>query len=59
MRHIHLDLVGGISGDMFIGAILDAFPDMGRNLQEVIFSAGFPDLVSLAAAATAFRQLPA
>ena len=49
MRHIHLDLVGGISGDMFIGAILDAFPDMGRNLQEVIFSAGFPDLVSLAA----------
>ena len=47
MRHIHLDLVGGISGDMFIGAILDAFPDMGRDLQGVIVSAGFPNLVSL------------
>ena len=23
--HIHLDLVGGLSGDMFIGAMLDIF----------------------------------
>ena len=47
MRHLHLDLVGGLSGDMFIGAILDAFPEMVGGLQEIIVSAGFPDLVSL------------
>lgn len=27
-RHIHLDPVGGIAGDMFIAAMLDAFPDL-------------------------------
>ena len=28
MRHIHLDAVGGIAGDMFVAALLDAFPDL-------------------------------
>jgi pyridinium-3,5-bisthiocarboxylic acid mononucleotide nickel chelatase len=27
MPHIHLDAVGGIAGDMFVAALLDAFPD--------------------------------
>lgn len=27
-RHIHLDPVGGIAGDMFIAALLDALPDL-------------------------------
>ena len=27
MRHIHLDPVGGIAGDMFAAAMLDAFPE--------------------------------
>ncbi len=45
--HIHLDLVGGLSGDMFISAMLDAFPDLGGDLGKVIEQAGFPDLVSL------------
>ncbi|SVC63549.1 uncharacterized protein METZ01_LOCUS316403, partial [marine metagenome] len=31
---------------MFIGAILDAFPDLIGDLQVVIASAGFPNLVS-------------
>jgi len=30
--HIHLDLVGGISGDMFVAALLDAFPDLQAEL---------------------------
>lgn len=47
MKHIHLDLVGGLSGDMFIGAMLDAFPEFADGLTEVIDAAGFPDLVSL------------
>ena len=28
MPHIHLDAVGGIAGDMFVAALLDAFPDL-------------------------------
>ena len=28
MAHIHLDAVGGIAGDMFVAALLDAFPDI-------------------------------
>ena len=46
-QHIHLDLVGGLSGDMFIGAMLDVFPDTIANLQQVIVLAGFPELVRL------------
>ena len=47
MRHLHLDLVGGLSGDMFIGAVLDAFPELGVKLETLIEDAGFPDLVTL------------
>lgn len=28
MKHIHLDAVGGIAGDMFAAALLDAFPEL-------------------------------
>ena len=48
MRHLHLDLVGGLSGDMFIGAVLDVFPGLADGLEDVIVAAGFPHLVSLA-----------
>lgn len=31
MRHIHLDAVGGIAGDMFVAAVIAAFPDLGAG----------------------------
>ncbi len=31
MRHLHLDPVGGIAGDMFVAARLDAAPDLTRD----------------------------
>ena len=31
--HIHLDIVGGIAGDMFCSAILDAFPELESPLR--------------------------
>lgn len=47
MRHLHLDLVGGIAGDMFIAALLDCQPEFEPELKRVIQQAGFTDLVNL------------
>lgn len=35
---IHLDLVGGLAGDMFIAALLDAFPHHEAAVQQAIRS---------------------
>ncbi|SCW89436.1 LarC family nickel insertion protein [Ancylobacter rudongensis] len=32
MRRIHLDAVGGVAGDMFVAALLDAFPDLAPRV---------------------------
>ena len=47
VNHIHLDLVGGLSGDMFISSMLDAFLQFKKGLAQVIVDAGFPNLVEL------------
>ena len=41
MKRIHLDPVGGISGDMFLAAMLDAFPELEGGFKEVISAIGF------------------
>lgn len=40
--HIHLDPIGGIAGDMFIAAMLDAFPAYESETFASMFSAGLP-----------------
>ncbi|MFN0002356.1 MAG: LarC family nickel insertion protein [Pseudohongiellaceae bacterium] len=45
--HIHLDTLGGISGNMFIGAMLDIFPHLAEQLPEQLMLAGYADLVTL------------
>ena len=40
--HIHLDAVGGVAGDMFIAAVLDAFPALRDGVLASIRAAGLP-----------------
>jgi uncharacterized protein (TIGR00299 family) protein len=47
--HIHLDLVGGLSGNMFVGAMLDHLEISESTLLSQIELAGFADLVKLTA----------
>ena len=41
--HIHLDAVGGVAGDMFVAAVLDAFPDHATRMLDAIRTAGLPE----------------
>jgi pyridinium-3,5-bisthiocarboxylic acid mononucleotide nickel chelatase len=45
--HIHLDAVGGVAGDMFIAAVLDAFPDLRDGMLGAIAAAGLPADIGL------------
>lgn len=40
--HLQLDVLGGIAGDMFIAALLDARPDLADGLCAVVREAGLP-----------------
>lgn len=42
VRHVHLDVLGGIAGDMFIAAIIDARPDLAAGTIDAIRAAGVP-----------------
>lgn len=41
--HIHLDPVGGLAGDMFVAAMLDAFPPLEPVVQNATRAAGLPE----------------
>jgi len=40
--HVHLDAVGGVAGDMFLAAMLDARPDLTGGALAAIRAAGLP-----------------
>jgi len=42
VKYIHLDAVGGVAGDMFIAAVLDAFPGLEEGMVQAIRAAGLP-----------------
>lgn len=46
--HVHLDPVGGIAGDMFAAALLDAWPGLERGLCDAFERAGLGAIVSVA-----------
>ena len=47
VTHIHLDPLGGASGDMFIGAMLDAWPELESGLASALLAAGIPETVRI------------
>jgi pyridinium-3,5-bisthiocarboxylic acid mononucleotide nickel chelatase len=43
---IHLDPVGGVAGDMFVAAILNAYPELTPGLLEAINGLRLPELIT-------------
>lgn len=41
--HIHLDVLGGIAGDMFLAAVLDARPDLEEGVRAAVRAAELPE----------------
>ncbi len=46
--HLHLDPVGGIAGDMFIAALLDAYPELAAGMDAALARLGLPPGASCA-----------
>lgn len=40
--HIHLDAIGGVAGDMFLAAVVDAFPELEHTILAAQRAAGLP-----------------
>ncbi len=47
VKHIHLDPVGGVAGDMFIAAVLNAFPELRDGMMAAIRAAGLPSDIGI------------
>ena len=47
MKHIHLDPIGGIAGDMFVASLLDAWPELADGAIAAVRAAGIGDNVRL------------
>ncbi len=45
--HIHIDPLGGIAGDMFLAAVLDAWPEHLAGLEAAVRAAGLPPEIAL------------
>ncbi|MGH6943789.1 MAG: nickel insertion protein, partial [Geminicoccaceae bacterium] len=43
MRHLHLDPLGGLAGDMFLAAVLDTFPEFEAGTIDAMRAAGLPE----------------
>lgn len=41
--HVQIDPVGGLAGDMFVAAMLDAFPPLEAAVQAAVRAAGLPE----------------
>jgi pyridinium-3,5-bisthiocarboxylic acid mononucleotide nickel chelatase len=48
VSHIHLDPLGGIAGDMFLAAVLDAKPELAEGALAAMRAAGLPESWHLA-----------
>lgn len=48
IRHMHIDPVGGLSGDMFLAALLGMMPDAGQVMQADLAAAGISDHITMA-----------
>ena len=48
---IHLDAVGGVAGDMFVAALLDARPDLWPRCKAALAAMGLPETLSISRAA--------
>lgn len=45
--HIHIDPLGGLAGDMFLAALLDAWPEHLDGLEAAVRAAGLPSEIAL------------
>ena len=45
--HLHLDPVGGVAGDMFVAALLDAWPELADGTLAAVRAAGLDEAITL------------
>jgi uncharacterized protein (TIGR00299 family) protein len=49
VRHLHLEPLGGLAGDMFVAAMLNAWPDLTEGAIGAVRAAGLPQSVAVGA----------